>query len=175
GRCRRLWESALREAPRQRKVAKLVEIENLACEAERAFADLRRLPCAVRGEVTVEFGFERREISIEQIEDRDPVLVFLESRTRRQRHQKVGVERAMDVSLRPRALFESVRRQACEIFDDGDTVMTNSDTAATGRIEIQIQPDLLVGRSRKRQFANVRQEARQPDAGWHDGESRDAG
>src|SRR5439155_19309703 len=27
GRCRRLWASALREAPRQRKVAKLVEIE----------------------------------------------------------------------------------------------------------------------------------------------------
>ena len=127
---------------RQREVAEFVEIENVAREAQRPFANLGRLLRAVRGEVAVELRFERRQIPVEEIEQGDPVFVLFESGARRQRREKVGVDDAAHEPVGPRAVLEPVGAQRRQIVDDGDAVVADGDAAAAGRIEVQIEPDL---------------------------------
>ena len=65
--------------PLKSQVAKLLEVQNVPGQAQRPLADLRRLARSLSGQVSFELRFERRQQSVQQIEQPDPVLVFVES------------------------------------------------------------------------------------------------
>src|SRR5437867_8297934 len=114
--------------------------------------------------MAVELRFERRQIAIEHVEQRDPVFVLLESGACGQRGEEVGVEDAAHKSLSPDALLDPVRCQRGEVFDDGHAMVANRDSPATGWIEVQLQPQLLVWCSRERKLADVGEQARESDS-----------
>jgi hypothetical protein len=95
------WTSTLGQTARQCQIAKLVEIEDVAREAHRPLFDLRRLAGPVPGQVLGDFGFECRDIAVEGIEQRDPTVILLEPRSRRQRCQEVCIDGAPNEALRP--------------------------------------------------------------------------
>ena len=115
---RRFRPSAFGQSAWQRQIAELVEIENVTCKAQRPVANLGRLLRPACGKMAVELRVERREVLVEEIEQGDPVVVFLEAGPRGQRREKICVEKSTDESLCPTALFEAVRRQCGKIVDD---------------------------------------------------------
>ena len=77
----------------------------------------------MRRQVAVDLRLDSRRVPIEQVQQRDPFVVLVERRPRRERREEVGVDEAAHVPARPGALLDPVRAHRRQIVDNRDAVM----------------------------------------------------